>query len=842
MLHAMTHRRGALAVAVVCLFFASVAGAAGADVLRSTVGQPLREVSHSVDITVAKGIATYRVRRVFANPGDVADEAGLAIDLPFGAAATGLRIRARSRWYDGELMEREKAAKLYQELTGKGAFAPKDPALLQWLWADKLYLQVFPVLPGQASTVEYTLTVPTRYSGGKVFLSYPRLASPDRNEGADGEGGGAAEPESRPMVAPVITVTPAWGDAMTRVIVDGMRVTPGAPIVLPQAVRPAWAEAVEMSEHASYVSSTVTVPATAASKKAYAEAKVKLAIEHTYRSDLRVDLVTPRGARVEVFGGSGGGDNDLKGTFTVKLPAGTTGAGMWRLVVSDHAGLDVGTVDAWALELGAGAAAVKAEAADLPLFIPDAPENASDAGLATIELAPPKVDVLVARLGKVVASDKHSFGRLELDLAPELRPLPVKPKVVFVVDASHSIGAAGIDAQLAMAQAYLSHVPDAMAEIVVYRRTASRLFGALVPAADLGKRLAEARKAGKLAPGNGSALDEGGKLAAEILRGEKAGPGKDGLRVVLTTDELVRSSLDKKQALAALAALPRDVILHVVVPALDESETMSLTRDDATELAPLAAAHRGMMARVDGLPAKTQKDLARTMLGLVRPMQLDYVKIAGLEVDAGLDGEGSDVLREGAGLREMRGLAKAPDSVTVSGKIWGDTFKRVVAVDAGFSRATAGWVFSEDEYGELSEAEQMKVAMMGRAVSPVTSYIAVEPGVRPSTAGIDRIGHGSGTGSGYGVGSGRGGMRGRVKPDLLALVQAGARACIAKHKPAAGWQVRLDAESTRDEIVDVKPMIGDKLAITPCLVEAVWAVRLTAAFDAEREMHALVFK
>ncbi|HUQ08306.1 MAG TPA: proprotein convertase P-domain-containing protein, partial [Kofleriaceae bacterium] len=652
--------------------------------------------------------------------------------------------------------------------------------------------------------------------------------------------GEVSEPESRPMVAPVITVTPAWGDATTRVIVDGMRVTPGAPIVLPLAVRPAWAEAVEMSEYASYVSSTVAVPATAASKKAYAEAKVKLAIEHTYRSDLRVDLITPRGARVDVFGGSGGGDNDLKGTFTVKLPAGTTGNGTWRLVVSDHAGLDVGTVDAWSMELGAGAAAVKAEASDLPLFIPDAPENANDAGLAIIEVAPPKIDVLVARLGKVVASDKHAFGRLELDLAPELRPLPVKPKVVFVVDASHSIGPAGIDAQLAMAQAYLSHVPDAVAEIVVYRRRASRLFGALVPAAELGKRLADAQKAGKLAPGNGSALDEGGKLAAEILRGEKA--GKDGLRVVITTDELVRSSLDKKQALAALAALPKDVILHVVVPELNEGETMSLTRDDATELAPLAAAHRGMMARVDGLPAKTKKDLARTVLGLVRPMQLDYVSIVGLEVDEGLHGAGDDVLREGAGLRTMEGLTKAPDAVTLTAKIWGDAFKRTVAVDAGFSRATAGWVFSEDEYGDLSEAEQMKVAMMGRAVSPVTSYLAVEPGTRPMTIGIDRIGHGSGTGSGYGVGSGRGGMRGRVKPDLMSLVAAGARACIAKHKPAAGWQVRIDAESTRDEIVDVTPMIGDKLAITPCLVEAVWAVRLSDAFDAEREMHTLVFK
>ena len=108
--------------------------------------------------------------------------------------------------------------------------------------------------------------------------------------------------------------------------------------------------------------------------------------------------------------------------------------------------------------------------------------------------------------------------------------------------------------------------------------------------------------------------------------------------------------------------------------------------------------------------------------------------------------------------------------------------------------------------------------------------------------GIDRLAHGSGVGAGYGYGGGRGGMLPRKKPDLMRLVAAGAKACVAKHRPPAGWQVRLDAESTKDEIVDVTPMIGDKLAITPCLVEAVWAVRLDRSFDATREMHTLLFR
>src|SRR3954468_7473272 len=116
-----------LVVAIVC-----AAMPARGDVLHATREQPLFEVSHTVDIRIANGVATYKVRRQFANPGKIADQAGLAIDLPYGAAATGLRIRAHDVWYDAELMERAKAAALYHELTGLGAYAPKDPALLQW--------------------------------------------------------------------------------------------------------------------------------------------------------------------------------------------------------------------------------------------------------------------------------------------------------------------------------------------------------------------------------------------------------------------------------------------------------------------------------------------------------------------------------------------------------------------------------------------------------------------------------------------------------------------------------------------------------------------------------------
>src|SRR5262249_23274489 len=160
------------------LIAVGVASTTHADTLQATLREPLVEISHEVKISIEDGVATYRVQRMLANHGSRADEASLDIDLPFGGGVTGLRIRARDTWYEGDLMEASEAARLYEKLTGFGPFPAKDPALLQWVWPDKVHLQVFPVLAGKTSTVEYTLTVPTQYRRGRYQLSYPRYAGP----------------------------------------------------------------------------------------------------------------------------------------------------------------------------------------------------------------------------------------------------------------------------------------------------------------------------------------------------------------------------------------------------------------------------------------------------------------------------------------------------------------------------------------------------------------------------------------------------------------------------------------------------------------------------------------
>jgi subtilisin-like proprotein convertase family protein len=776
---------------------------ARADTLTTTLEQPIYEVSHTVDVHVVEGVATYKVRRTFMNPGKRSDQAILELDLPYGAAATGLRIRARDRWYDGELMERAKAAALYEEMTGKGPYQPKDPALLSWAWADKLYLQVFPVMAGQVSMVEYTLTAPTRYASGRYWLSYPRVD--------------ASQVAPHSLATPIVTVRPGWSS--DEVMIDATAVKAGAPHLLLVPQRPPWLEVAGDEGPASYVASTIQVPASSHTTKPIATVTLTLDIAHTYQSDLRVDVITPQGKRIVVHDLTGGGDNDIKGSHIVALPAGTTGAGPWRLVVSDHAALDTGTIDAWQLAFGTGADATTISAADLPIFIPDAPESASDAGVAAICVGSPAISTWTARLGRVVASNERAFARLEIDVAPRVSELPKRAQIVFVVDRSRSVGPDGLAAQLAIVRAYLGHVPDAEVEVITYDRRATRVFGSFLPA---NAALELLRTRGTFELGNGSALDAAAKLAATALA-DRTGPR----RIVLLTDELTRSTLTSETAAASLAALAPDTIVHVVVPVVDEDDRLHLDRDDAAPLAVLATRHHGIQAKLGGFPLHSEKSLGPLALELVRPTRIEQLSVKGFEL-------ASTTLREGEGLRMFRLAATAPSRVVVTGRMWSDPVRREVLATEPFSRASAAFVFGEDKHQELSPREQMTVALYAKAVSPVTSYVAAEPGTRPSTDGLDD-GDAMGGLLGNEAGEMNGGFgfgRDRPKPDLVNLIDTAP--CLRAHPQPGAWRVDLAVETTLAEIVDVSTTTKGPLAA--CLVEAAWSLRLDPyAFTLSRE-------
>ncbi|MDP1823829.1 MAG: hypothetical protein Q8L48_11315 [Archangium sp.] len=438
-------------------------------------------------------------------------------------------------------------------------------------------------------------------------------------------------------------------------------------------------------------------------------------------------------------------------------------------------------------------------------------------------------DVADVRWATFPIDTDRTLWRLEIDAAAELERAPVRPNVVFVVDASHSEGAAGIAAQLELIAPYLENARDAQVEIVIYRRFAERLFGRFVAAADVARLLA-ATPAERLVPGNGSNLERGAGLAAQALA-QVGGTG----RVVLFTDEQLRHAFSNDETVSVLRAAPRDTVVHVVARGEAYGAELDERRDDDAPLSPIAAAHGGIFLRVDG-HAENPVLSADTLLGLVRPIRIDSfaVEAAGLDEALSVD----STLREGSAVRQTALSAQPPAELTLTGKIWAREYRRVVTIDPGLANRLPGIAVGDDDVrGQLSDDELRTVAFVSHAVSPVTSYLAVPPDAAPSTVGQLEIGSGglgmrgfgcSGCGGSTSCGWGRVGRSPDFEALLRALLDPGVAACAQRF---GEQRAHLRLEATADEVVDVA-VTAQTEAMSECLAEAAWAVRLSPEFRA----------
>jgi extracellular elastinolytic metalloproteinase len=111
---------------------------------------------------------------------------------------------------------------------------------------------------------------------------------------------------------------------------------------------------------------------------AVASVEVTVDITHTYVGDLVVRLISPTGTVVGLHDRAGGGADDLKKTWrSAQLSdlgalAGDPTGGTWTLSVADRARRDVGTLNAWSLDVGVSQARPTLEGEAVPgLVVPD---------------------------------------------------------------------------------------------------------------------------------------------------------------------------------------------------------------------------------------------------------------------------------------------------------------------------------------------------------------------------------------------------------------------------------------------------------------------------------------
>ncbi len=443
----------------------------------------------------------------------------------------------------------------------------------------------------------------------------------------------------------------------------------------------------------------------------------------------------------------------------------------------------------------------------------------------TIALARHRAPRIEAHLASVPFADERVLMHYDVALAPTISTIPKDARVVVVLDGSRSLSSGERDAARNTARAYLQHFVDprlrARAEVIVFDHEIEARHGKLVSARQARADLQHIDLAGY----NGSRVDEALATAGDLLRRGPAGPR----RIVLLTDARTRDGLQPTR-LEALAERSGATV-HVGIVSAGQP---SLERDDDHEWAQVATATGGLVWTVAADPFEVTPEAEAIFEELARPLRLDHLEIALPPLDDPLHFI-PEQLPEGSGEHELLIVEQGVDHLRVSGELWSEPVHETVFADADQGRRWAALVFGDDLREDLTEEEMMPLALLGGAVSPVTSYLAIEPGVRPSTEGLD---WGSGTGSfgsgGLGLigtgraGSGMGGGSDDRQEFLEQEVRAGLAACGGQ-----GSAVRVTLESTLEEIVEINgvtiPDAKDPV-LEPCLEKEVWAIVLPPEF------------
>ncbi|MBC8067759.1 MAG: VWA domain-containing protein [Deltaproteobacteria bacterium] len=453
-----------------------------------------------------------------------------------------------------------------------------------------------------------------------------------------------------------------------------------------------------------------------------------------------------------------------------------------------------------------------------------------------VSLARTSAPQLDGGLAMIPLGDDRVLFHYDVEAARELSSIPAHAELIVLVDRSRSIGGESIAAELTAARAYLSHFEPARlharAGVIAFDRVPEDLLGGFVPVAEATALL----ETTTLAARNGSHVDLALQQAERLFEG--ADPHHPR-RVVLFTDGAIRSAL----TLARVEALAErsGAVVHVV-DAMPGSEA-ALERADDDLWSPVARATGGVAW--DATLETSPLDLgARTRMfeELARPVRLHglTIRAPGIgEVDLTVP----ETLDEGAASSALLLADHRVPHVIVRGELWATPVRKVLLPSAAENRLWAALVFGTGLLEQLDEPAMMQLALLGRAVSPVTSYLAIEPGVRPSTEGLEE-GEGFGAGglglSGIGRGGGGAGHAIGSTVDLPQLMRdhlgAAVQAC-GGTSPA-----KAELETTFAEIVDVVTVsAGGDAVLDACVREQLWRTELEDDFRAPLQRWSISF-
>lgn len=130
---------------------------------------PLAMVHHRVQIGIEDQVATTRIEQVFRNHTDRQLEATYVFPIPKGASVNKFSMSVDGKEVGGELVEAEKARKIYTDIVRR----TQDPGLLEYLGNNLMRLRIFPVLPKVDQKVVLTFQAVIQSDAGIVEYIYP---------------------------------------------------------------------------------------------------------------------------------------------------------------------------------------------------------------------------------------------------------------------------------------------------------------------------------------------------------------------------------------------------------------------------------------------------------------------------------------------------------------------------------------------------------------------------------------------------------------------------------------------------------------------------------------------
>jgi tetratricopeptide (TPR) repeat protein len=137
----------------------------------STRHESLRLVDQKVMVSISGRIAHTEIEQAFYNESGETMEGIYRFPLPADASISGLSLLVGDRWMDGEMVEKERGQRIFQQIVD--ATVPRDPALLHWEQGNVFKLRIFPI-PGRGERrirLSYTQVLPT--VGEALRYRYP---------------------------------------------------------------------------------------------------------------------------------------------------------------------------------------------------------------------------------------------------------------------------------------------------------------------------------------------------------------------------------------------------------------------------------------------------------------------------------------------------------------------------------------------------------------------------------------------------------------------------------------------------------------------------------------------